>query len=116
MGDGEDMAQVSVYLDDKEKTIQDVYLKASELGTPITINKHCGFTCWIRWMSGRIFCKHDRQFCSVCGETWLRFTKSSSHKEEKNGEACSQTPSSSAKKAIELYRFVFMKYYSQFYN
>ena len=90
----EDRADMTTQkMDNKEMIIQDVYQKASGLGSPVTINKYCGFTCWIRWMSGRIFCQHDRQFCSMCGDTWLRFTEPITHKDGKTDGVCSKTSS-----------------------
>ena len=90
----------------KEKIIQDIYLKAANSGSPIMLHKYCGFTCWIRWMSGQIFCQHDRQFCSTCGETWMRFREAQPHIAARSNGKCIREANDNIRKAVDQYRYI----------
>lgn len=54
----------------------------------LRIGRFCGTHCWLQWMSGRLFCTHNRRMCGVCGETWFRFQEPSAHTLSKQSGRC----------------------------
>ena len=43
------------------------------------LGKFCGLQCWIKWMSGLIFCDHNMRMCNNCNNIWFRFQEPSTH-------------------------------------
>ena len=72
---------------------------------PLLLSGFCGLSCYIGWVYGNVlFCEHNRSFCRVCGETWVRFAIPASHRFTNRESPCTIDPSPEVKSILETYK------------
>ena len=82
-----------------------IRLEAEKMGVGPRLNRFCHTACWVQWMSGRVFCEHDRQMCTTCGVTWLRFDEPVEHRELRaNGKTCLDTITDDTKATLRCFK------------